>query len=489
MSSDTSTRAWYRSIYWRIAIGFILFLAVMLIAQGALFLWIVARADGALPSHALVEFANVIASDIGNEIEQNPRTDVARYLRERYGRMSRRVYVVMSDGRLFATRTLPPPSAIADRAREWLAKGEPAEVETLALGFPRLIAFSRLYVRGLPVGVVAVQPGGPSFRILREIVPTMLVMVGVLMLAGTGLAALLIFRPVNRRLKGLEEAARRLGAGDLSARAPVGGGDEITAVAHAFNRMADDLAERAQQLQEADRARRQLFADVSHELMTPLTAVRGYVETLALPDIKTDDETRRRYLAIVEEETLRLEAIVGDLLDLARLEAGGGTLKRQEVPVKHLFARVTDRHERESREKGIAFSESIDPGAEIVDADPDRLEQALQNLAANALRYTSAGGRVELRAARRGADVVLQVRDTGRGIPPEHLPMIFDRFYKVDASRTGVSAGSGLGLSIVKAIVQRHGGTITVRSQPGVETVFEIVLPGAVSPVRAAALR
>ncbi len=482
-----SRRAWYRSIYWRIAIGFILFLAVMLIAQGALFLWIVARADGALPSRALVEFANVIASDIGNEIEQDPRTDVARYLRQRYGRMSRRVYVVMSDGRLFATRPFPPSPAIADRAREWLAKGEPAEVETMALGFPRLIAFSRLYVRGLPVGVVAVQPGGPSFRILREIVPTMLMMVGVLMLAGTGLAAVLIFRPVNRRLKGLEEAARRLGAGDLSARAPVGGGDEITAVANAFNRMADDLADRAQQLQEADRARRQLFADVSHELMTPLTAVRGYVETLALPEIRTDDETRRRYLAIVEEETLRLEAIVGDLLDLARLEAGGGTLKRQDVPVKHLFARVMDRHERASREQGIAFSGSIEPGAETVHADPDRLEQALQNLAANALRYTSAGGRVDLRAERRGNDIVLQVRDTGRGIPPEHLPMIFDRFYKVDASRTGVSAGSGLGLSIVKAIVERHGGTITVRSQPGVETVFEIVLPGAASAVRAAA--
>lgn len=480
-----SERAWYRSIYWRIAIGFILFLAVMLIAQGGLFLWIVARADGALPSRALVEFANVIASDIGNEIEQNPRTDIARYLRERYGRMSRRVFVVMSDGRVFATRPFPPSPAIADRAREWLAKGEPAEVETLALGSPRLIAFSRLYVRGLPVGIVAVQPGGPSFRVLREMVPTMLMMVGVLMLAGTGLAALLIFGPVNRRLKGLEEAARRLGAGDLAARAPVGGGDEITAVANAFNRMADDLAERANQLQAADRARRQLFADVSHELMTPLTAIRGYVETLGLPDLKADDQTRRRYLGIVEEETLRLEAIIGDLLDLARLEAGGGSLKRQDVPVPHLFARVTARHERESRERQVAFSEAIEPGAEIVDADPDRLEQALQNLAANALRYASAGGRVELRASPRGDAIVLQVRDTGRGIPAEHLPMVFDRFYKVDGSRTGLDAGSGLGLSIVKAIVERHGGTISVRSEPGVETVFEIVLPGAAAGARA----
>jgi signal transduction histidine kinase len=472
-----SERAWYRSIYWRIAIGFILFLAVMLVLQGGLFLWIVARADGALPSHALIDFASVIASDIGNEIEQDPKVDIGRYVGDHYGLMSRHVFVVMADGRFFATHPVPHSAAIVSRAKEWLARGAPAEVETIPLRFGRLIAFSRLLVNGVPVGTVAVQPGGPSLRALREIVPTMLLMVGILMLGGTGLAALLIFGPVNRRLKGLEEAARRLGAGDLAARAPVEGGDEITAVANAFNRMAADLAMRAAQLQASDRARRLLFADVSHELMTPLTAIRGYVETLALPDLKADQETRRRYLGIIEQETLRLEAIIGDLLDLARLEAGGGTLKWQDVPVTHLFARVMARHERQSQEERVTLTTCIEPGAEIVNGDPDRLEQALQNLAANAFRYTPAGGRVELRAAPGGDHLVLQVRDTGRGIPPEHLPMIFDRFYKVDASRSGTEAGSGLGLSIVKAIVERHGGTISVRSQPGVETVFEIELP------------
>ena len=480
-----SERAWYRSIYWRIAIGFILFLAVMLIVQGGLFLWIVARDEGALPTPSLVEFANVIASDVGNEIEQDPKVDVGQYLREHYGRMSRAVFVIMSDGRFFGTRPLVRRAALMTRAHEWLAKGAPPEVEPLPLRFSRVVAFSRLFVHDAQVGVVAVQPGGPSLRILREIVPSMLSMAGLLMLGGTGLAALLIFRPVNRRLKGVEAAARRFGAGDLSARAPVGGGDEITAVARAFNQMADDLATRAEQLQAADRARRQLFADVSHELMTPLTAIRGYVETLAVPELKTDEQTRLRYVRIIEEETLRLEAIIGDLLDLARLEAGGGTLKWQEVRVKDLFARVMARHERQSQEKQVAFAACVEPGAEIVTADPDRLEQALQNLAANGLRYAGAGGRVELRAAPGESCVILQVSDTGQGIPPAHLPMIFDRFYKVDASRSGTEAGSGLGLSIVKAIVERHGGTISATSDPGVRTVFEIRLPyraGVASP-------
>ncbi len=470
-----SERAWYRSIYWRIAIGFILFLAVMLIVQGGLFLWVVARNEGALPSHSLIEFANVIASDVGNEMEQDPHANIGQYVRDHYSQMSRAVFVMMSDGRFFGTRPMIFRDALVSRANEWLASGQPPEVLPLRSG--RVTAFSRLFVRGKPVGIVAVQPGGASVRILREIVPTMLVMAGVLMLGGTGLAALLVFRPVNRRLKGVEQAARQFGAGDLTARAPVGGGDEITAVARAFNQMADDLAMRAKQLQEADRARRQLFADVSHELMTPLTAIRGYLETLEMPAIALDAATRGRYLSIVQEETQRLERIVGDLLDLARLEAGGGSLSIEDVAVGQLFSRVLARHEHAAREKGVTLTASGDQDS-LVRGDRLRLEQVLQNLAANALRHTPPGGRVELCVERRDDALVLRVSDSGAGIDAEHLPHVFDRFYKVDASRSeAVGTGSGLGLSIAKAIVERHGGTISVRSQPGVETAFEITLP------------
>jgi HAMP domain-containing protein len=348
-----SERVWYRSIYWRIAIGFIVFLAVMLAAQGGLFLWIVARADGALPAHSLIEFANVVASDLGNEIEQAPGVDIGRYIRDHYGQMSRRVFVVMPDGRFFASHAVARSAAVVDRAKEWLAKGAPAEVETIPFRFGRLIAFSRLFVNGVAVGTVAVEPGGPSARLIREIVPTMLLMVGVLMLGGTALAALLIFRPVNRRLKGLEEAARRLGAGDLTTRAPVGGGDETTAVAKAFNRMADDLATRAAQLQAYDRARRQLFADVSHELMTPLTAIRGYVETLALPDLKADENTRRRYLREGDRGAPRRD-------DLGEEPAGRGNGLRDQAAA---IVGATDDRQAPRRRRPIAWREGHGPGS------------------------------------------------------------------------------------------------------------------------------
>lgn len=254
---------------------------------------------------------------------------------------------------------------------------------------------------------------------------------------------------------------------------PVSGADEVTALARSFNRMATDLQDRAEALAASDRARRQLLADVSHELMTPLTAARGYLETLGMPELRIDEATRARYLGIIEEETHRLEHIVGDLLDLARLEGGGGTLRYELVSIDSLFARVAARHERQLAERGITLRREIAPGAAEVPGDPDRLEQVLQNLAANALRHIPDGGSLALGAFRHDGALHLTVHDSGPGIAPEHLPLIFDRFYKADAARA--TAGSGLGLSIVKAIVDAHRGTVTARNEDG--ALFEIVLP------------
>jgi two-component system sensor histidine kinase BaeS len=285
-------------------------------------------------------------------------------------------------------------------------------------------------------------------------------------------------------LRGVENAARRLGGGDLSARAPVRGGDEVTAVASAFNAMADDLSARADALAASDRARRQLLADVSHELNTPVTAMRGYIETLRMPELALDEETRARYLAVVGDETGRLERLIKDLLDLAKLEGGGGELVHDRVAIAQLFERVAARHERACRDAGVTLACTVEPGADTIRGDRDRLEQALQNLAANALRYAPSGTTITLRSrpyhtteafGLERTGVTITVEDQGPGIAPEHLPHVFDRFYKTEPSRSQESGGSGLGLSIVKAIVERHGGTIAVTSGPG-GTVFELTI-------------
>jgi two-component system sensor histidine kinase BaeS len=241
--------------------------------------------------------------------------------------------------------------------------------------------------------------------------------------------------------------------------------------------MAADLGARDDVLKAADRTRRILLADVSHELMTPLTALRAYREVLAMSRLGRDPEAAHG-LAVMADETHRLERLVGDLLDLARLEAGGESLRREDVAVENLFGRVAARHAPAAKLSGITLNTSIAPGAELLYGDALRLEQALQNLAANALRHTPPGGDVELRAELNGDEVLLSVRDTGTGIPPEHVPFVFDRFYKVDPARAGShAAGSGLGLSVVKAIVERHGGTVSASSQMGVATIFTIRLP------------
>ena len=165
-----------------------------------------------------------------------------------------------------------------------------------------------------------------------------------------------------------------------------------------------DLESRATALAASDRARRQLLADVSHELMTPLSAIRGYVETLGMSDLPIDQDTRMRYLDIVEQETHKLEAIIGDLLDLARLEGGGDRLRAEPVAVGDLFKRIADRHEPSLRDRSIYAGRSISrQDTPRILGDAGRLEQALQNLAANAIRHTPAGGVVSgCGPARRG---------------------------------------------------------------------------------------
>jgi signal transduction histidine kinase len=475
-------RAWYRSLYWRIALGFVCFLGLTLVIQASLFLVVVVRAERDVSVPALDAFASTVAAGVSAEIELHGLSEVEHHLADRYGSLPRPVWLILEDGTIFSGRWGPPPPGLVRRLRQ----RPPSRTGAPPLSSPegrgmlrvRRMAAAPVVVRGKTVGTVLVQAGRPSEFVAREIGP-MLLLIALALVVGVGaLAAVFVFRPANRRLQDLAATATRLGAGDTSARAPETGGDEIAGVAQAFNRMAEDLTQRAEALQVSDRVRRQLLADVSHELMTPLTAIRGYLETLEMPSIALNDSTRTRYLGIVQEESLRLERIVGDLLDLARLEAGGGEFCLEDVPIGPIFARVLERHGHAAGEQGVGL-ESRGDQTILVRADPMRLEQALQNLAANALRHVPPGGRIVLEVERREDGVALSVRDNGSGILPEHLPHIFDRFYKAEASRSegAGAAGSGLGLSIVKTIVERHGGRISVRSTPGVETVFEIVLP------------
>jgi two-component system sensor histidine kinase BaeS len=472
-----------------VALGLFAFLALMLAAQSALFVWVVDQTAGSIPARSPRRLAVIVASDVAAAIAADPNLNLALYVREQYQHVFQPFVVVMRDGRTVSNRGDVPSelreAVEVEAARIDVPPGRPGgggpdgrrlpnATGSVPLPPDRSWESAPILVAGTPIGRVAVFAGPPLSRIARELGPRMAVVAVSVLAVGMALIALFVFGPTRRRLKDVQTATERLGAGDLTARAREDGGDEVASVARSFNRMADELGNRARALEASDRARRQLLADVSHELMTPLTAIRGYIETLKMNELELDAATRTRYLAIVEEETHRLERIIGDLLDLARLEGGGGTIRRERVSIRSLFDRVRARHERESLARGIRHASDVATGADYVEGDPDRLEQALQNLAANALRHTPDHGTITLSSAVEGASVHLSVRDSGSGIPSEHLPLIFDRFYKADTARRA-AGGSGLGLSIVKAIVERHGGTITARNEQG--AVFDLALP------------
>lgn len=496
---------WYRSLYWRIAIGFVLFLAAMLALQGAALVYLIAGMEVA-PGPPPPEVTRLVARELSDALTANPKLDIQQFFRQEYeGRVP--LAAIMKDGRIVTTDGTKPSDGVVQDIRARLeadpqsfvrgrgGRGRPIGPRPMrpdGTAAPR--AGQMLLRRAGPAGAVIVDGNLAGVVIamprsaLRQLGPTLAAVGAVLVAVGTTVAALLIFGPVRPRLRSLEEAARKVGGGDLSARAREDGGDEVSALAQAFNQMTRDLQQRAAQLQEADRTRRLLLADVSHELMTPLTGMRGYLETLSLHAQSLDPDTRERYLAIIRDETLRVEHLVGDLLDLSRLEGGGESFDAQDVPLEDLFGRVVARHGRAAEDKGVEIATNIAPGAEIVIGDPMRLEQALQNLAANALRHTPKGGRVTLNAALEDGAMVVTVSDTGSGIAPEHLPHVFDRFYKADPSRAGLpaeaqsakaaqAAGSGLGLSIVKAIVERHGGKVTASSRVGGGTTFTLKFP------------
>jgi two-component system OmpR family sensor kinase len=471
---------WYRSLYWRMALGALAGLAGLLLAQAALFLWLAGTSDRPFLDRSPQRILRLVTLDLSGALESDPTLDLAAYVRDQFRRLPWRVYVVLPDGRVLTNRTFIVPREAVEAARQAFTAGDPTEAGPPARRGPGRgrARFGQVIAGGRVVAVVGLAAReGPLIAVFREYgVPLALAAI-VLLVAGAGGMAVFVLAPVRRRLRTLQSAADALGAGDPATRAPEAGGDEVAALAKSFNHMAAELESRVHDLKESDRLRRQLLADVSHELMTPLTAMRGYLETLALPNAVPDTSTRDRYVRIVTDETLRLETIVGDLLDLARLEGGGITLDRADVPVSWLFERVSERHGVALNERHVTLERRIDPGAEHVDGDARRLEQVFQNLVANAVRHTPEGGRITLEARPAGGRVAITVSDTGPGIPPEHLPFVFDRFYKVDAARTQAGTpGSGLGLSIVRAIIERHGGTVTASSPPGGGARFEVVL-------------
>ncbi|RME83536.1 MAG: sensor histidine kinase [Caldilineae bacterium] len=271
-----------------------------------------------------------------------------------------------------------------------------------------------------------------------------------------------IFRPVEA----LTAAVRRMEQGDLSQRVEVTRKDEIGELGRAFNAMADALAR-----QEA--LRRNLVSDVAHELRTPVSNIRGYLEALRDGVLRPTPEL----IGSLHDEIMLLSRLLDDLQDLALAEAGALQMIRRPTMLEEVVRATVHRLAPKARQRGIQIFLGLAYDLPLVDIDEQRIEQVLGNILSNAITYTPPGGTIEIHAEVVDGEVQVAVSDTGEGIAPEHLPYIFDRFYRSDWSRTRKTGGHGLGLAIAKQWVQAHGGRIWADSEPGKGTTITFTLP------------
>lgn len=353
--------------------------------------------------------------------------------------------------------------------------GRAVNDRVLEQGIPVLVQGSRVGTILLPEPGFGRDPPPNPPVFFGSILRTLLGAGGVLALVLLILATVFA-RRLSRPLRNLTAAAQSVAAGNLDIQVPGTRIRELDELADAFNRMAHALAD-------ADRQRRQMTADVAHELRTPLAIIKGRLEGLQDGVYQATPAQVGRLL----EETALLERMIDDLRTLALAEAGQLPLYPEQVDPRDLLEDVAAAFTSQAATQGIDLRVEAPDTLPPISVDPQRMSQVFANLVTNALRYTPKGGCVTLcgeldRSGATECGVVLRVRDTGRGIAPEDLSHIFDRFWRADRSRARSSGGSGLGLAIARQIVVAHGGTIQASSDVGQGTTMTITLPCAGIP-------
>ena len=399
--------------------------------------------------------------------------EIVTYLSEQANDLNVRVLLVSRQGEVLQdtagagnlqgqTLNIPAPPLL-DARRPQLGRYVPTKGQAMLYA---ILPVDTLLPRASPNGVAYLVLAQRDYlaSTLRELASRLLLAGAVAMAAAT-LIAMLIARSLYGPIRHLIVASERMAHGDYSQRVPVEGPQEMADLALGFNSMAAEVEKSRQVL-------RDFVANVSHELKTPLTAIRGFVQALGDGTV-TDEEGKTKALAIMDEETRRLQGLVAELLDLSRIEARQIAMARGPVSLADLVRHCTEIFALRAEEQGVALQTHIAEGT-VAAGDADRLEQLLTNLLDNALKHTPRGGRISITAesAQPGL-LALAVADSGPGIRENELPHVFERFY----TSHGGTGGTGLGLAIAREIARAHGGDISVTSTRAVGSTFTVTLP------------
>jgi signal transduction histidine kinase len=503
------------SLRGRLLAAFIAVILLTLLVVGAGVGWVVQRYRTQLAVDHFSELA-AVASGAGRELErQDAKPDeIAAFVSVTVGRSDVRVLVIDAQGRVLAERpapasadltfvgrqldlaspdTRPTPivsgrTILSARTRVWSFGGfGPGRTVILLTPVipnfgnqsgsdaPRGEGLERFFPRQATYRIVLAVPEQSLGSAWRELFPRLLpaALIGVVAAAA---AAWWLARSITSRLRRITIAAEQMARGALRQTIPVEGSDEVASLATAFNTMS-------QEVERSHRALRDFLANASHELRTPLTSIQGFSQALvdgALLDVDGAVEAGK----IINEEAERMRHLVEDLLYLSRVEATEVPASRAPVDVAALLREQLRRIEFIADQRNLHLETNISD-LPLVNGDADELDRLFGNLLENAGKYTPEGGTISLACKADGDGVLVTVANTGSVIPAEDLPHIFERFYRVEKSRARAVEGSGLGLAIVREVVQRHGGTITVASDPNSGTVFTVRLPrGGVAPRR-----
>jgi signal transduction histidine kinase len=289
---------------------------------------------------------------------------------------------------------------------------------------------------------------------------------GILAIVVATFITYILARRISQPIRVLTLAVSRLGKGDFSQRVEINDKSEVGELAQTFNSMADNL-------EKSETLRRHIVTDVAHELRTPVSNIRGQLEAIQDKLLKPDAKS----IGSLHEETMLLSRLIDDLQDLTLMEAGKINIRKEPEDVKAIILQTVDVMQPRAKSSGLSIYTDIPDGLPLCYVDQHRVSQILKNLVSNAIIHTPRQGRINISAKKLDSQVEISVADTGEGISQEDLPYIFERFYRADKSRTRVTGGTGLGLTIARRLVEAHGGEIKVESEPGKGSRFYFTIP------------
>ncbi|MFC0562463.1 sensor histidine kinase [Halalkalibacter alkalisediminis] len=380
-------------------------------------------------------------------------------------------FIIFDSGFQFLESNYPIPTEQLALYKEWLEKNSKAErtefVETIAHHLPHIWSLTPLEEDGRVVGYLFIDQDTGEFELAKTKLLAISVIMGVFTLLLSAVITVYLSKKLTSPLIKVRNSTRKIAKGEFDVDLSPRGNDEIADLMNHISSMAE-------QLKEYRDSRQQFLSNVSHDLRTPLTYIKAYAALLKEEKSSTEKDIKE-HSTIIHSEAIRMERLVNDLFQLMKLDEGNFTIVKQEIDFSSLVANTLQKVKVNAEEKKVELI-FIATDKIIANVDGERMEQVILNLVTNSLRSTKPGGNIEAILKQNSTKVILQIKDSGQGIPEEDLPFIWDRFYRVDKSRSSKTGGSGLGLSIIRQLIELHNGEISVKSRLGEGTVFTITL-------------